>query len=132
MVLSSGTAQELSEAPADTLAEDTIVMLQDDHPIAEALDSMYASMFYCGFEADLDSAMLNYYGFPWDSVPELDVEYIQEQLAYQDAETPFNLVYNKHTKGFIHLYAVRRRNLTARMLGLSHLYFPMIEAELDR
>lgn len=133
LAVAGSYAQDVATLPIDTAAEeaDSLVLLPD-HPIAEALDSLFASMYYCGFEPNLDTASLNYYGYPWDSVPELDDAYIEEQLALLDAETPFNIVDNKHVRGFIHLYSVRRRDLTSRMLGLSHLYFPMIEAELDR
>lgn len=118
-------------AAADSVAADTF-RLMPDHPIAQMLDSLYTSMYYCGFEAAMDSAFINRYSLAQDSVPPIDEAYIAEQLAWLDAESPFNLEYNNKVRGFVHLYSVRRRGLTARMLGLSHLYFPMIEAELDR
>ncbi len=46
--------------------------------------------------------------------------------------SPIPLSYNEHVKGFIELYAKRKRGLTQRAMGLSNLYFPMFEEILDR
>jgi membrane-bound lytic murein transglycosylase D len=41
-------------------------------------------------------------------------------------------VYNEHVKGFINLYAFRKRESVSRMMGVSQLYYPMFEEVLDR
>jgi membrane-bound lytic murein transglycosylase D len=46
--------------------------------------------------------------------------------------SPIPLSYNQYVKGFIDLYANRKRGLTQRAMGLSNLYFPMFEEVLDR
>ncbi len=46
--------------------------------------------------------------------------------------SPIPLSYNAHVKGFIDLYASRKRGLTQRAMGLSNLYFPLFEEILDR
>ena len=81
-------------------------------------------------EFDIDS--LNVYGYDYGEIPVFDDSiYIQriEQLASQ---TTIPLVFNAHVKPFIELYAMRRRSLTGRMLGLSYVYFPMFEELLDK
>lgn len=81
-------------------------------------------------EFDMDS--LNVYGYDYGEIPVFDDSvYIQriEQLASQ---TTIPLVFNAHVKPFIELYAMRRRSLTGRMLGLSYVYFPMFEEILDK
>ncbi len=35
-------------------------------------------------------------------------------------------------QSYIDLYAVRKREMTSRMLGLADLYFPVFEEYLDR
>jgi membrane-bound lytic murein transglycosylase D len=45
--------------------------------------------------------------------------------------SPFEFVFNQQVKHFIDFYAVRKRNLTSRMLGLAELYFPLFEEQLD-
>ena len=46
--------------------------------------------------------------------------------------SPIPLSYNQYVKGFIDLYANRKRGLTQRAMGLSNLYFPMYEEVMDR
>jgi len=46
--------------------------------------------------------------------------------------SPIPLSYNKYVKEYIDLYAVRKRGLTQRVMGLSNLYFPLFEEILDR
>jgi membrane-bound lytic murein transglycosylase D len=49
-----------------------------------------------------------------------------------DERTPFKLTYNGPVQSYIDLYANRRREQTARMMGLAQLYFPVFEEALDR
>ncbi len=46
--------------------------------------------------------------------------------------SPISLDYNEQVKAYIDLYAVRKRELTATIMGLSQLYFPMFEQILDQ
>ncbi len=46
--------------------------------------------------------------------------------------SPIPLSFNPYVKGFIDLYANRKRGLTQRAMGLSNLYFPMYEEVMDR
>jgi len=47
-------------------------------------------------------------------------------------QTPIPLVFNEQVKEYIDLYAVKKRQLTERMMGLSTLYFPQFEQILDQ
>jgi membrane-bound lytic murein transglycosylase D len=58
-----------------------------------------------------------------------DQEYTERINAIH---SPIPLSYNEHVKGFIDLYANRKRGLTQRAMGLSNLYFPLFEQILDR
>jgi membrane-bound lytic murein transglycosylase D len=53
-------------------------------------------------------------------------------MAVLDRNTPFNLVYNSTVQGFIDLYAVRRRDISKKVLGMSELYFPIFEEYLAK
>ncbi|HRH37759.1 MAG TPA: LysM peptidoglycan-binding domain-containing protein, partial [Flavobacteriales bacterium] len=79
-----------------------------------------------------DTAAHNKHGFAADQVPAWSESDVQHRLAVLDARTPFDLVYNKPVQAYIDLYAVRKREMTSRMLGLAELYFPAFEEELDR
>ncbi len=46
--------------------------------------------------------------------------------------TPIPLAYNKYVEQYINLYALKKRGLTQRVMGLSNLYFPLYEEILDK
>lgn len=103
-----------------------------DNPVAAMLDSL-------ANQKVLEKALLkpvypktNKYKFAPDSVPRCEDFVYESRLAKLDAVSPFDLVYNPHVKGFIELYAVRRRELVSRMMGLSQLYYPMFEEIFDK
>ena len=113
----------------DTLVKDTTSGTFADDPIAAMLDSLSRLKFF-------DKAALqitnNKYKFPIDSVPNYSDSVYSIRLAKLDAESPFDLIYNNAVRSYIELYAVRKRAMVERMLGMSQLYFPMIEEILDR
>src|SRR5690606_19396748 len=98
--------------------------------------------------AEIDSAIACYYEdlkpflegllqpedlqFAEDSVPVYPADVYKKRLAALDAHTPFNLTYNSTVEAFIHLYASKKRELTAACLGRSPLYFDMFEQMLDK
>ncbi|MEN8223944.1 MAG: LysM peptidoglycan-binding domain-containing protein [Bacteroidota bacterium] len=103
-----------------------------DSPVLTMLDSL-ADLKYYGdhsFITDVDS--LNVYNFPKDYVPDYPDSVFAARLDKLNRETTINITYNKNIKNFIHLYTVKKRGLSARILGLAEIYFPMIEEHLDR
>ena len=60
----------------------------------------------------------------------LNPKEVQQLLSEMESGIPLD--YNNHVKGFIDLYAVKKRQLTERILTLSEYYFPMFEEILDR
>ena len=75
----------------------------------------------------VDSSGLNIYGYGFDEVPVFDDSIYNQRIDYLASQTTIPLVYNVHVKRFIELYAVQKRKLTSRMLGLAHVYFPLFE-----
>ncbi|KAB2917001.1 MAG: transglycosylase SLT domain-containing protein [Bacteroidetes bacterium] len=55
---------------------------------------------------------------------------VQKTLDMMESGIPLD--YNKHVEGFVNLYAVRKKQLTERILALSEYYFPKFEEILDR
>lgn len=103
-----------------------------DDPIAAALDSLYKlDLFEKGY-AHVVYAKNPKYNFPHDSIPRYDEITYESRLAKLDAASPFDLQYNNVVKGYIQMYASRRRELVSRMMALSQLYFPMFEEQLDK
>ena len=103
-----------------------------DDPIAAMLDSLQTQkMFETAFSKPVFPKN-NKFKYDIDSIPFFDEYTYQARLAKLDAVSPFDLVYNEHVKGFINLYAFRKRESVSRMMGVSQLYYPMFEEVLDR
>ncbi len=117
----------LKSLPADTI----MVQIQPDDPALRALDALWAEerLHWQCFESD--SICLNSYGFAYTQIPSYSDSILAARIAKLDGETPLSLQYNKHVKGFINLYTNKRRDVTARVLGLAALYYPMFEEKLD-
>lgn len=91
------------------------------------------SIPYFGDEyLDLDTLQMNVYGYDHSEIPVFDDSIYIQRIEALAAQTTLPLVFNAHVKPFIELYAMRRRALTGRMLGLSYLYFPLFEEMLDK
>jgi len=65
-------------------------------------------------------------------VPTFPDSVYRERIALMNDQSPFEFVYNAEVRKFIDLYGVRKRKLTARILGLSQIYFPLFEEQLDK
>ncbi|MFN7912629.1 MAG: LysM peptidoglycan-binding domain-containing protein [Bacteroidota bacterium] len=103
-----------------------------DDPIAAMLDSLQTQkMFEFAFNKPTFQKN-NKFKYTSDSIPRFDDYTYQSRLAKLDALSPFDLVYNEHVRGFINLYAYRKREGVSRMMGVAQLYYPMFEEVFDR
>lgn len=114
---------------SDSLAA---VEMIETGPIFDMLDSLLHSSLFSNNDLWFDTANLNIYGFKPDEVPAYHDSIYFDRISRLNAATPIELTYNWHVKNFINLYAVQRRELTSRILGLAELYFPLFEEHLDR
>lgn len=64
------------------------------------------------------------------AIPVFSNQVYEQRIA--SIHSPIPLSYNPHVKGFIDMYAMKKRGLTQRVMGLSNLYFPIFEEALDR
>ncbi|MCC6600733.1 MAG: lytic transglycosylase domain-containing protein, partial [Crocinitomicaceae bacterium] len=103
-----------------------MAIAQDD-PEIQAIDKILVSSYLNRFCFSSDPCLLNAHGYASDQVPVFSPEVVASRLGELDKNTPFDLVYNSTVQGFIDLYAVRRRDITTKVLGLSELYFPVFE-----
>ncbi len=119
---SSVTAQE----------DSTIAVIAPDDPVLKALDESWVSVQkeYLAFTSD--SVELNVHGFSFDSIPEYSDEVYAERLEKLNELTPIDLSYNKHIRAYINVYANRKREITEQVLGLSAIYYPLFEEQLDK
>lgn len=113
-----------------TLQKPQFELLPDD-PILAMLDSMHNSRLYSYFYLVTDTSSLNKYQYSQEIIPQFSDSIYRARLAKLDQLSPMDLGYNDIVKAFINLYGLRKRELTSRILGLSHLYFPLFEETLD-
>ena len=115
-------AADFNEA-ADAFGESEVVKM------FESLGSIpYFGKDYLQF----DSTEMNVYGYDYGEIPVFDDSVYIERIDRLASKTTLPLVFNAHVKRFIDLYAMQRRALTGRLLGLSYVYFPMFEEMLDK
>jgi len=100
--------------------------------LMEQLDNLTKINFFNKYKFETDRDKLNKYGYAPDEKPEFSDSIYELRIAMLDLQTPVNLVYNEHVKGFINVYANKNRNQTARMLGMKEIYFPLFEEMLDK
>ncbi len=134
-----GTLQDSSEFdvavfehhPVDTTG--TYEQLLRDSQILRTIDSLTYLKFYQQqyFVPDSVFEQMTQHFAP-DEIPDYPDSVYAQRIHALNIQTPFELTYNKEVKNFIYLYANKKRNLTARMLGLAEIYFPMFEEVLDR
>ncbi len=107
------------------------VMLKDN-PIVASLDSL--ALLKCFEKSHItgDVKTLNKYHYAADYVPVFNDSIYKNRIAKLNASSPFGLVYNEDVKSFIDLYAVKKRQMTSRLLGLAEYYFPIFEEYLNK
>ncbi|MBK5285939.1 MAG: lytic transglycosylase domain-containing protein, partial [Bacteroidia bacterium] len=66
---------------------------------------------------------------PFDIPSYSDAVYSSRMAKIQ---SPIALTYNSQVRDYIDMYAIRKRQLTARVMGLTNLYFPLFEQILDQ
>jgi len=111
---------------------DPIEMPKADDPVLAMMDSLDVLNYFKNYrKVNEGSAQRNLQYAP-DSVPEFSDKVYRERLKKLDQATPFKLDYNPYVKGYIELYANRRRGTVSRMLGLANTYFPIFEEKLAK
>ncbi len=107
------------------------LLIKDSRAI-QVLDSLTTVKFYYDRFFYLDSNSFANSKFAPGEIPSYPDSVYEQRIALLNSETPIELTYNKQVKAFINLYAVKKRKVTEKVLGLSELYFPMIEEQLDK
>lgn len=110
----------------------TPLPLMVDDPVAKSLDDLAVLPWVKSSPLHADTVKLNVHGFPASYIPAWPEATYASRLQFLDGHTPFELTYNPVVQSYIDLYAVRKREMTSRMLGLADLYFPVFEEYLDR
>ena len=130
--LSEIDTSSLDKQPAPQISEEDFELLITDSQVVRTLDSLLYTKFFQRNFFNIDTNSTADYGFTPDEVPTYPDSIYDQRIALLNKETPFELTYNREVQSYINLYAVRKRKLTAKMLGLAEIYFPMFEEALDR
>ncbi len=105
--------------------------VKDDF-IAASLDSLANLRYFDGYDCASAKEIENIFGFTSGFVPVYADSVYYNRIKYLNAATSVNLTYNQYVRDYIELYAVRKRALTERVMGLAQIYFPLFEEHLDR
>jgi len=119
--------QALAQSPA---VQPTTTFDQENEQIISALDSLVHLTFFDLKKRPNQVRKLNKYGFRPGDVPVYPDSILDFRIRH--IPSPMNLAYNEHVKGFVDLYAIRRRGLMERAMGLSQYYFPIFEETLEK
>ncbi len=109
----------------------TPVIVEDD-PVVIMLDSLASLKIFKDAMFPNAEQYQNWSNYTDTEIPSFPDSVYRERLALMNDQSPFEYVFNPEVKQFIDLYAVRKRKLTARILGLSQIYFPLFEEQLDK
>jgi membrane-bound lytic murein transglycosylase D len=124
------SAQEV-RLPSDSLPETNQNFVYDNF-VVSALDSLANLKYFENAATIRNNANKNKYNFLPNFVPTYSDSVYFSRIQLLDIASPIDLVYNQYVRDFINLYAVKKRGLTSRVLGLTYMYFPMIEEDLDK
>lgn len=113
-------------------SEEESFQIADDDPIVSMLDSLSVLKIFQNLERRRDSLHPAHARFPFGFVPTYSDSIYIERIYRLNTNSPFEFVFNPYVRNFIQLYAGRRRELTERVMGLSELYFPFFEEQLDK
>ncbi len=116
-------------APIGLYGQDSV---SADDPVLERIDELSRLPWLKNDPFTTDVAQLNVHRFAPGEVPVYQEEAYRKRLLALDERTPFKLTYNEPVRAYIDMYAQRKQEQTARMLGLAQLYFPVFEQALDR
>lgn len=122
-------AQKADEKIDSLKMEDGLI---EDSPIVRMLDSLLTIKYFRPSFLIEDSSFSNVYKYEEGFIPSFSDSIYEARIGILNAETPIELTYNKTVKSYILLYGKRKRELTMKMLGLSKIYFPFFEEQLDR
>ena len=106
-------------------------LIEDDQVIL-MLDSLANLKIFEDAQFPNANQYQNWSNYSDTDIPVFPDSVYRERIAQMNDQSPFEYVYNSEVKKFIDLYGVRKRKLTARILGLAQIYFPLFEEQLDR
>ena len=121
------TLQLFAQEPVADTAKGPVTLADD--PVANMLDSLSDLTIFRDNEFLKGIKSTTYHD---DYIPYFSDSTYRERIADMNDQSPFEYVYNDKVRMFIDLYAYKKRALTSRIIGLSQIYFPLFEEQLDK
>ena len=109
----------------------TTPLIEDDQVIL-MLDSLANLKIFEDTQYPNANQYQNWSNYSDTDIPVFSDSIYKERIALMNDQSPFEYVFNGEVRKFIDLYGFRKRKLTARILGLAQIYFPLFEEQLDR
>ena len=103
----------------------------EDHKLAAEIDEKWLEELYSNNLFDTIYKSVSELKYDPVNYPELSTDTLKARLKRLNARTPFNIEYNPSLESVIKSYLKHRRNSMARLMSLSHYYFPLFEESLD-
>jgi membrane-bound lytic murein transglycosylase D len=100
--------------------------------IGDILDSLVNIKFFSNTTFPADTTALNTNYYPAGFIPVFSDSVFEARIEKLNRNSAIELTYNKNVKAFIELYAVKKRQLASKILGLAEVYFPFFEEQLDK
>lgn len=122
----------IPEMEADSLLVADSIEDIEDSEVTIMFESLVNLPYFGNEYLKIDTVEMNIYGYDHGEVPVFPDSVYRQRIEYLATQTTLPLAYNDYVKRFIELYAVKRRGLTGRMLGLAHVYFPLFEETLSK
>ncbi|NTU58299.1 MAG: transglycosylase SLT domain-containing protein [Chlorobiaceae bacterium] len=97
--------------------------------VSEMLDSLVNTTYFQDSRFSPSESLLGDI-YPRQFVPQFSDSIYASRIAELGKKSQFKLVYNPHVKGFIRVYAVDKRKMVSKVLGLTKVYFPLFEDKL--
>ncbi len=140
IIIFTGFQLRLSAQINTSISETSAQACRLDSSISENLDS---TDYYTMITNELDSLLSLWYNGSASNM----VSFLEPVAASNDDNVNFDslyaarlaripslipMTYNADVRRYIELYAVRKRNFSGRILGLTKIYFPLFEEVLDK
>ncbi|MCK9203758.1 MAG: LysM peptidoglycan-binding domain-containing protein [Bacteroidales bacterium] len=119
----------------DTIRPDSLFKKKpfvEDDPVVLMLDSLANLKIFEDGEFPNANQYQNWNTYTDNDIPVFPDSIYRERIAQMNDQSPFEFVYNSEVRRFIEVYAFKKRKLTARILGLAQIYFPLFEEQLDK
>jgi len=120
--------------PTPLRAADSVTTNRDlfaTSSVSEILDSLVNATYFKDEHFSVPLKEGDKFGFPSTFVPQYSDSVYAARIAQLRRKTAIPLVFNKQVRGFIKMYAIDKRGSTAKILGLTKLYFPLFEEKLE-